>query len=124
MTVIGFCARRPVQRLQPARPCRSDMRTIYARRVTNTAIETHRSSRASWLKPSLWVSWRLIGLGLQKPNHYHEIWQTIWRNRHNLPYAWRILTKGVCDGCALGVAGLIGPSAGSTCARRGSASWR
>ena len=83
------------------------MRTIYARRVTNTAIETHRSSRrASWLKPSLWVSWRPIGLGLQKPNHYHEIWQTIWRNRHNLPYAWRILTKGVCDGCALGVAGL------------------
>jgi molybdopterin-dependent oxidoreductase alpha subunit len=76
-------------------------------RVTNTRNETYRSSRrASWLKPSLWVSWRPIGIGLQKPNHYHEIVGTIWRNRRNLPYAWRILTKGVCDGCALGVAGL------------------
>ena len=31
--------------------------------------------------------------------------QTIWENRRNLPCAWRILRKGVCDGCALGVAG-------------------
>ncbi|MGH2356772.1 MAG: molybdopterin-dependent oxidoreductase, partial [Candidatus Limnocylindria bacterium] len=31
--------------------------------------------------------------------------RTVWENRGNLPYAWRILTKGVCDGCALGVAG-------------------
>src|SRR5205814_4286990 len=23
----------------------------------------------------------------------------------NLPYAWKVLSKGVCDGCALGVAG-------------------
>ena len=30
---------------------------------------------------------------------------TVWENRRNLPYAWRILRKGVCDGCALGVAG-------------------
>ena len=29
----------------------------------------------------------------------------VWENRDNLPYAWRILHKGVCDGCALGVAG-------------------
>ena len=29
----------------------------------------------------------------------------VWENRDNLPYAWRILRKGVCDGCALGVAG-------------------
>src|SRR5207237_185176 len=27
-------------------------------------------------------------------------------NRDNLPYAWKVITKGVCDGCALGVAGL------------------
>ena len=27
------------------------------------------------------------------------------RTGANLPYAWRILRKGVCDGCALGVAG-------------------
>ena len=75
--------------------------------VTNTRDETHRSGRrASWLKPSLWVSWRPNGIGLQKPNHYRRDAETVWQNRHNLPYAWRILTKGVCDGCALGVAGL------------------
>ena len=31
--------------------------------------------------------------------------KTLWDNRRNLRYAWRILRKGVCDGCALGVAG-------------------
>jgi molybdopterin-dependent oxidoreductase alpha subunit len=30
----------------------------------------------------------------------------VWDNRDNLPYAWKVLSKGVCDGCALGVAGL------------------
>lgn len=29
-----------------------------------------------------------------------------WENRDQLPYAWRILTRGCCDGCALGTAGL------------------
>ncbi len=29
----------------------------------------------------------------------------VWRNRDNLSYAWQVLSKGVCDGCALGVAG-------------------
>src|SRR5438067_948638 len=28
-----------------------------------------------------------------------------WRNRDNLGYAWKVLSRGVCDGCALGVAG-------------------
>jgi len=28
-----------------------------------------------------------------------------WENRDNLAYAWKVLSKGVCDGCALGVAG-------------------
>ncbi|MCG3149330.1 MAG: Protein YdeP [Verrucomicrobiae bacterium] len=28
-----------------------------------------------------------------------------WRNRDNLGYAWKVLSQGVCDGCALGVAG-------------------
>ena len=31
--------------------------------------------------------------------------KVVWENRRNLPWAWRILRKGVCDGCALGVAG-------------------
>ncbi len=29
-----------------------------------------------------------------------------WDNRRQLPYAWRILRDGVCDGCALGTSGL------------------
>ncbi|MGH9026115.1 MAG: FdhF/YdeP family oxidoreductase [Acidimicrobiia bacterium] len=52
-----------------------------------------------------WVGFKPYGIGEQKPNHYQEIVRTIWANRHNLRYAWRILRRGVCDGCALGVAG-------------------
>jgi molybdopterin-dependent oxidoreductase alpha subunit len=58
------------------------------------------------LRPSQWVSWRPNGIGLQKPNHYGEMLRTIGENQGQLAYATRILTKGVCDGCALGVAGL------------------
>ncbi|MCC5949485.1 MAG: FdhF/YdeP family oxidoreductase [Nitriliruptoraceae bacterium] len=58
------------------------------------------------LRPSQWVSWRPNGIGLQKPNHYKEMLSTIAENRGQLRYATRILTKGACDGCALGVAGL------------------
>jgi molybdopterin-dependent oxidoreductase alpha subunit len=58
------------------------------------------------LRPSQWVSWRPNGAGLQKPNHYGEMLRTIGENKGQLAYATRILTKGVCDGCALGVAGL------------------
>ncbi len=29
-----------------------------------------------------------------------------WENRDQLPFAWRILSDGVCDGCALGTSGL------------------
>jgi len=32
--------------------------------------------------------------------------EVVRENRGNLRYAWEVLTKGVCDGCALGVAGL------------------
>ncbi len=46
------------------------------------------------------------GIGQVKPNHYFEIVKAAWRNRDQLPFAWRILTKGVCDGCALGTTGL------------------
>jgi molybdopterin-dependent oxidoreductase alpha subunit len=31
--------------------------------------------------------------------------RAVWDSRRDLPYAWRILSRGVCDGCALGVAG-------------------
>jgi molybdopterin-dependent oxidoreductase alpha subunit len=29
-----------------------------------------------------------------------------WENRDQLPFMWRILSRGVCDGCALGTSGL------------------
>ncbi len=56
-------------------------------------------------KRDLWVGFKPYGMGETKPNHYKEMAKTVWDNRDNLPYAWRILHKGVCDGCALGVAG-------------------
>ncbi|MBI4481379.1 MAG: molybdopterin-dependent oxidoreductase, partial [Acidobacteria bacterium] len=52
------------------------------------------------------VSWVPFGIGHTKPNHYWEIAKVLWENRDNLPYAWRILRHGVCDGCSLGPAGL------------------
>ncbi|HEV3058514.1 MAG TPA: molybdopterin-dependent oxidoreductase, partial [Vicinamibacterales bacterium] len=32
--------------------------------------------------------------------------RVVWENRAELPFAWRILRDGVCDGCALGTSGL------------------
>jgi hypothetical protein len=29
-----------------------------------------------------------------------------WENRGQIPFAWRILKRGACDGCALGTSGL------------------
>src|ERR1700687_1279676 len=57
------------------------------------------------LQRDKWVGWKPNGIGEQKPHHYGAIARTIWDNRRELPYALRILRKGVCDGCALGVAG-------------------
>lgn len=56
--------------------------------------------------PKLWVSKVPFGLGKVKPQHIRETAKIAWQNRDNLPYAYRILTQGVCDGCALGVSGL------------------
>ncbi|HXU78170.1 MAG TPA: molybdopterin-dependent oxidoreductase, partial [Methylomirabilota bacterium] len=47
-----------------------------------------------------------FGLGQTKPKHFRYMAQTVWENRDNLSYAWKVITRGVCDGCALGVAGL------------------
>jgi molybdopterin-dependent oxidoreductase alpha subunit len=51
-------------------------------------------------------SWTPFGLGQQKPHHFREMARIAWENRDNLGYAWRVLTEGVCDGCALGTSGL------------------
>ena len=48
----------------------------------------------------------LFGIGQQKPHHYREMVRVAWQNRDQLPFAWRILKDGVCDGCALGTSGL------------------
>src|SRR5262245_53128457 len=61
-------------------------------------------SRVGW-KRQHWVGYSPNGIGEQKPNHYGAMLRTLWDNRRELPYATRILRKGVCDGCALGVAG-------------------
>ena len=37
---------------------------------------------------------------------FQEIARTAWQNRDRPRYAWRILNHGVCDGCALGTAGM------------------
>jgi len=62
-------------------------------------------AKADWDRKT-WVSLIPNGIGQVKPNHYGEILKTIWRNRDELPFALRILTKGVCDGCALGTTGI------------------
>ncbi|MBI3492297.1 MAG: FdhF/YdeP family oxidoreductase [Acidobacteria bacterium] len=55
-----------------------------------------------------------FGLGHQKPHHYREMLRVAWDNRDELPYAWRILRDGVCDGCALGTSGLHDWTLGGT----------
>lgn len=57
-------------------------------------------------KPSLWAGLAPMGLGKVKPHHIKDTMKVVWDNKDNLPYAYRILTQGVCDGCALGVSGL------------------
>ncbi len=47
-----------------------------------------------------------FGLDVAKPRHFRDMLRVAWRNREQLPYAWRILRDGVCDGCALGPRGL------------------
>lgn len=56
-------------------------------------------------KPSLWAGWRPNGIGLQKPKHFQSMAKVAFANKRHPFYAWNVLRKGVCDGCALGVAG-------------------
>ena len=53
-----------------------------------------------------WVSLVPYGINEQHPNAYRDIAETLWENRDNLAYAWRILNDGCCDGCALGTTGM------------------
>ncbi len=56
--------------------------------------------------PKLWASRRPFGIGLQRPNNYWEVVRAALRSRNHPRYAWRVLTQGVCDGCALGTSGM------------------
>lgn len=62
--------------------------------------------RKKRIDPKHWASLKPFGLGEQKPNNYLEIWKAFRENRHQFRYAWRILTQGTCDGCALGTKGI------------------
>ncbi len=53
-----------------------------------------------------WVSIVPYGLNEQHPNAYTDILKTLWENRDNLAYAYRILRDGCCDGCSLGTSGM------------------
>jgi anaerobic selenocysteine-containing dehydrogenase len=55
--------------------------------------------------PRSWVSLSPNGLGHQKPNHFGDMAKVAWKVRRRSGDAWKILSQGVCDGCALGVAG-------------------
>lgn len=57
-------------------------------------------------QPKHWVSPIPFGLGKVKPHHFRDTMKVAWDNKDNMGYATRILTQGVCDGCALGVSGL------------------
>ncbi|HEX6544182.1 MAG TPA: FdhF/YdeP family oxidoreductase, partial [Ktedonobacterales bacterium] len=61
---------------------------------------------AKLIAPSLWAGWKPFGIGETKPHHFTEIAKTAWENKRHPLYAWRILNRGVCDGCALGTTGM------------------
>src|ERR1700758_3600136 len=58
-----------------------------------------------WM-PELWASPKPFGLGEQHSRNFWEVFRAIWENRDQLPYAYRILNEGVCDGCSLGTTGM------------------
>jgi molybdopterin-dependent oxidoreductase alpha subunit len=58
------------------------------------------------IAPSLWAGWKPFGLGETKPHHFKEIVRTAWENKRHPLYAWRVLNRGTCDGCALGTTGM------------------
>lgn len=71
-----------------------------SRKPANANSEAKKKDRAKW------VSLVPYGLHKQHPNAYTDIFRTVWENRDNLGYAWRILNDGCCDGCALGTYGM------------------
>ena len=85
----------------PDLPEIAEARAWIAKQSTVMTIMTEKP-----MKSRRWVSLAPQGIGHQKPFHYGEMMRVAWENRAELPFAWRILRDGVCDGCALGTSGL------------------
>lgn len=64
------------------------------------------SRREKWIDPGGWASVKPFGIGEDRPNNYGEIAKALLDNRDRPGYAWRILHRGTCDGCALGTKGM------------------
>ena len=58
------------------------------------------------LRVRSWRDYVPFGLASTKPRHFRDMLKVAAENADNLPYAWQVLSKGVCDGCALGTKGL------------------
>lgn len=56
-----------------------------------------------------------FGIGIRnKPRYFLGVARSLWANRARLGYARAILSRGVCDGCSLGPAGLSDDAADGT----------
>lgn len=65
-----------------------------------------RPLRRIGLHPELWAGLSPNGLDQQKPRHFRDMFRIAVEHAGHPRLAWDLLTRGVCDGCALGVAGL------------------
>src|SRR6266571_5212424 len=67
---------------------------------------TRKNAKGKADNPRQWVSIVPFGINHQHPHAYQAILDTVWENRDNLGYAYRILRDGCCDGCSLGTSGM------------------
>ena len=101
-TLVGFV--RDERANVYTHPERIDVDRVASRRWPGR--DRRRSSRPSARGATSGSGSSRTGSGRRSRTTTRRWSRTVWENRDNLPYAWRILRKGVCDGCALGVAGL------------------
>ena len=63
-------------------------------------MDSHRLTHQRRLR-----DWIPFGLGQAKPRHFREMLRVFLANRDNLSHAWKVLSRGGCDGCAPGASG-------------------
>ena len=100
--LVGLPARRPLQRLHASRAHRPRAGSVAP--VAWKASGEDQGAQADGARPLGRVQAERHRASRSRTTTRRSS-STVWENRDNLPYAWRILRKGVCDGCALGVAG-------------------